>query len=195
MSSSGSDSRIAWQGRSWRLLVHTSQAPDGSIVERGMVEHPGAVVLVPVRKTERGFEVLMLRQYRRVLDESILELPAGTREGQEPWLTCAQRELREETGYRADHFQELGRCWPAPGLSNEVMSIYLATGLHPDPLSQDSDEIIEVRPFLLQDLVEMALNGSLHDAKSVVGILRSAYFLQNKSSAQGEFSEKVAGSN
>jgi ADP-ribose pyrophosphatase len=188
MTSSGMGSRIAWQGRSWRLLVQTSQSSDGSIVERGMVEHPGAVVLVPVRKTGGDLEVLMLHQYRRVLDESILELPAGTREGQEPWLACAQRELREETGYRADHFQELGRCWPAPGLSNEVMSIYLATGLHPDPLPQDGDEIIEVRPFLLQELVEMALNGRLHDAKSVVGILRTAYFLQDKSLAQGQFS-------
>ena len=188
MSSPGPDSRIAWQGRSWRLLVQTSQSPDGSTIERGMVDHPGAVVLVPVRKTEDGYEVLMLQQYRRVLDESSLELPAGTREGQEPWLTCAQRELREETGYRAEHFHELGRCWPAPGLSNEVMSIYLATGLHPAPLPQDSDEIIEVRSFLLQDLVEMALNGQLHDAKSVVGILRTAYFLQDKSFAHGQLS-------
>jgi ADP-ribose pyrophosphatase len=188
MTSSSSDSRIAWQGRSWRLLVQSSQSLDGSIVERGMVEHPGAVVLVPVRKTEKGFEVLMLYQYRRVLDRSILELPAGTREGQEPWLACAQRELQEETGYRADHFQELGRCWPAPGMSNEVMSIYLATGLHPDPLPQDSDEIIEVRHFLLQTLVEMALNGQIHDAKSVVGILRTAHFLQGNSFTLGQFS-------
>jgi ADP-ribose pyrophosphatase len=178
MNSSSSDSHVAWQGQSWRLRVQTSRTPEGIVVERGAIEHPGAVVLVPVRKTELGFEVLMLHQYRRVLDESILELPAGTRDWQEPWLACAQRELREDTGLRANHFQELGRCWPAPGMSNEIMSIYLATGLVPDPLPQDSDEIIEVRPVLLQKMVKMALDGRLQDAKSVVGILRAANFLQ-----------------
>jgi ADP-ribose pyrophosphatase len=171
--------KIAWRGDSWQLLVHSIQLPDGSTIEKGSIEHPGAVVIVPLRETAAGPEVIMLRQYRLALDESILELPAGTRGWQEEWLACAQRELREETGYRAGRFQSLGHCWPAPGLSNEIMAIFLATELQSDPLPQDGDEIIDLEPILLDELVKMALNGQLQDAKSVVGILRTAFHRQN----------------
>ena len=178
MTSSDPSPEIAWQGSSWRLQIQQIQLPDGRTIEKGIIDHPGAVVMVPLRDTASGPEVIMLRQYRLALDETILELPAGTRDWQEDWLTCAQRELREETGYRADHLQALGRCWPAPGLSNEIMAIFLATGLQSDPLPQDSDEIIDIQPVLLDNLVKMALDGRLQDAKSVVGILRTAFFLQ-----------------
>lgn len=181
MTSSDPKPQIAWEGGSWRLLAKAVELPDGNTVERGIIDHPGAVVIVPLRQTVDGPEVIMLRQYRLALDETILELPAGTREWQEDWLACAQRELREETGYRADHFHALGSCWPAPGLSNELMAIYLARGLHLDPLPQDSDEIIEIQPYLLRDLVNMALGDQLQDAKSVVGLLRAAFFLQDNS--------------
>jgi len=169
----------AWQGNSWRLLIQPVQLPDGKTIEKGIIDHPGAVVIVPLRETAAGPEVIMLRQYRLALDATILELPAGTRGWQEDWLACAQRELREETGCRAGHFQALGHCWPAPGLSNEIMAIFLATELQSDPLPQDGDEIIAIQPVLLHDLVKMALEGQLQDAKSVVGILRTAFFLQN----------------
>jgi ADP-ribose pyrophosphatase len=179
MTSSTPTPKIGWQGSSWRLLIQPVQLPDGGTIEKGIIDHPGAVVMVPLRETAAGPEVIMLRQYRLALDETILELPAGTRDRQEDWLACAQRELREETGYRADHFQALGRCWPTPGLSNEIMAIFLATGLHCDPLPQDSDEIIDTQPILLDNLLKMALDGQLQDAKSVVGILRTAFFLQS----------------
>ena len=138
---------------------------------KGAIEHPGSVVLVPVRAGVNGHEVLMLRQYRAALDETILELPAGTREWGEAFLPCAQRELREETGHRAAQFVLLGKTWPAPGLSNELMALYLALDLSPDPLPGDVDEVIEVVPMPLADLVEMAQNGRLRDGKSVIGIL------------------------
>jgi len=187
MPSSDFAPRIAWQGHSWRLRVQSVQLTDGSSIEKGTIDHPGSVVLIPLRETERGHEVVMLHQFRLALGKYILELPAGTRDWQEDWLSCAQRELREETGYRATNLQPLGRCWPAPGLSNELMAVYLATGLQSDPLPQDSDEIIELRLLPLQELIEMALDGRLHDAKSVVGILRTAYYLQNSSSTQNLF--------
>lgn len=119
----------------------------------------------------------MLRQYRLALDQTILELPAGTREPDEAWLNCAQRELREETGYRAQQFDSLGHCWPTPGLSNEEMHIFLARGLQPDPLPADSDEQIELEAYKLEELIHMAIDGELQDAKSVIGILRTALFL------------------
>jgi ADP-ribose pyrophosphatase len=124
-----------------------------------------------------GENVRILRQYRIALKSTILELPAGTKEPEEDWLVCARRELREETGYRADQWTSLGKVWPAPGITNEVMAVYLARELSPAPLPPDADEEIEVVTYPFADLAAMALNGDLQDAKSVVAILRAAAYL------------------
>lgn len=167
-------SKLLWQQESsWRLRLDVLQLANGRSTEKAAVEHPGSVVLVPVRPSANGTEVLMLRQFRHVLNQTIMELPAGTRGWEEDWLTCAQRELREETGYRAAKFIPLGQMWPAPGISDELMQLYLAESLTPDPLPGDEDEQIEILPMLLADLVEMAQNGRLQDAKSIIGILRA----------------------
>lgn len=178
-------SNIAWEGSSWRLRVDTLVTPDGTELDKGFIEHPGAVVLIPVQETATSTssvqaispEIIMISQYRRAIDETILELPAGTREWDEDWLACAQRELREETGYRADKIVLIGEFWPSPGLSNELMRLCLATGLHADPLPGDVDEEIEVRPMPLDTLVDMAKNGQILDAKSIVGVLKAADYL------------------
>lgn len=170
-------SRIVWEGK-WRLRVDTFRLPDGSLYERGAIDHPGAVTIVPLLPGDPSPVVLMLRQYRPALGRTILELPAGTREDGEPWLTCAQRELQEETGYRAETFASLGEVWPLPGSSNERMALFLATGLSADPLPMDIDEEIEVVPFALDELVAMSLDGRLEDAKSAVAILRAAHYLR-----------------
>jgi ADP-ribose pyrophosphatase len=169
-------SRIVWEGK-WRLRVDTFRLADGRVYERGVIDHPGAVVVVPLLPGDDGPQVLMLRQYRPALDLTILELPAGTREPDEPWLLCAQRELREETGQRAATFTALGEVWAAPGLTNERMAVFLAEGLSGDPLPMDEDEQIAVEPWPLAELAAMALDGRLDDAKSVVGILRATRHL------------------
>lgn len=169
---------IAWQqGESWRLRVEEVTLGNDRSHQRAFIDHPGAVVLIPLRDTEHGPELLMLRQFRHALDETILELPAGTRGWDEEWLACAQRELREETGYRAAEFTPLGALWPAPGVSNELMTLYLATGLAADPLPQDVDEEIEVTPMSLSELMEMARDGRIRDAKTIIGIFRTAHHL------------------
>ncbi|MBE2222800.1 MAG: NUDIX hydrolase [Anaerolineae bacterium] len=178
-------SHIVWEGSSWRLRVDTLVAPDGTELDKGFIEHPGAVVLIPVRGTAVSTspeqtaspEILMISQYRHAIGDTLLELPAGTRHWHEDWLECAQRELREETGYRADKIVLIGEFWPSPGLSNELMRLCLATGLHPDPLPGDVDEEIEVKPMPLSELVDMARNGQILDAKSIVGLLKTADYL------------------
>ncbi|MEM7111530.1 MAG: NUDIX hydrolase [Chloroflexota bacterium] len=172
------EKKTVWQSDSWRLYEYKIETPSGQVVKKGAVDHPGSVVLIPVRMAKEGYEVLMLRQYRAALGQTILELPAGTRGWGEAALPCAQRELREETGFRADKFVLLSETWPSPGSSNEVMSLYLATGLTEDPLPGDVDEVIEVVPMPLDELVEMAQNGRLADGKSVVGLLQTAVYLQ-----------------
>lgn len=159
--------RPIWQGRSWRLLVERVALPDGSAVERGMVDHPGSVVLIPLL----GEQVVLIRQYRRTLDQIILELPAGTRHPGEPPELCAQRELREETGLRAAQLTPLGTIYPSPGLTNEAMHLFLATGLTADPLPMDADEQIETQLLPLEEAVRMARSGAIADAKTIVGLL------------------------
>jgi len=168
------DSRQVWAGSSWRLRVETLSLADGRTQERGAIEHPGAVVLVPLLPNE---DVLMIRQYRHAIDKTILELPAGARDWDEEWATCAHRELREETGHRAQKLTRLGEIWPAPGLSSELMLLYLAQELHPAPLPQDEDEEIEVVRLPLVELLAMARDGRIRDATTIVGLWRAAVHL------------------
>ena len=173
-------SRIEWQGDSWRLRVVNLRLPDGSTLEKEVIDHTGSVVVVPFQ----GDQILMIRQYRLSLGETILELPAGTREEGEEWMACAQRELQEEAGCRAEKWQPLGKIWPAPGLTNELMAVYLAQELSADPLPADADEQIEVVSLPIQKVVTMALDGRLQDAKSIVAILRAIAYLELERSSE-----------
>jgi ADP-ribose pyrophosphatase len=168
---------VIWQGKAWNLYVTDRRLPDGSIHESAYIDHPGSVVIVPWQDSAQGGKILMLRQYRHSLRKSILELPAGTREWGEDIFASAQRELREETGFSSDHFDHLGQFWPAPGVTNEAMSLFLARDLHHNPLSKDIDEEIEVIEYNFDDLFSLAISGQLQDAKTIVGILRTAFFL------------------
>ncbi|MFN2207155.1 MAG: NUDIX hydrolase [Candidatus Promineifilaceae bacterium] len=169
---------VIWQGKTWHLRLTSLTLPDGSLHESAYIDHPGSVVIVPLLGSETAPEVLTLRQHRHSIHKTIIELPAGTRGWNEDLLLCAQRELREETGHSAELFVDLGKYWPAPGVTNEVMSLFLATGLKYDPLPLDADEEIELQAFAFDDLLALALDGRLQDAKSVVGIIRSAVYLQ-----------------
>ena len=166
--------RTIWEGKSWHFRVETIALPDKSEMERGKIDHPGAVVLVPVLNDGDDPHVILIRQFRHALNETILELPAGTRGWNEDWELCAQRELQEETGFRADSFKNLGEILPSPGVSNELMTLYLATGLHPDPLPADADEEIEVMPTRLSDCLAMVQNGRIRDAKTIIGLWKTA---------------------
>ena len=167
------DSKRLYDGR-WSLHLDTIELANGTKKETPRIDHPGSVVMVPII----GDQVVMLRQYRHALGQTILELPAGTLERGEVPLPAAQRELREETGYRADQLILLSQLWPAPGSTNELMNTYLATGLSADPLEMDDDEVIETVLMPLTQLVDMALTGQLADAKSVAGILQAHHYLQ-----------------
>ncbi len=171
------ESHVIWEDK-WRVRVNTVRLADGANHKRAVIDHPGAVVLAPLVTTESGAPaLLMVRQYRLALGTTLFELPAGTRDPGEPWLQCAQRELREETGFRAAEMTPLGEIWPAPGFTNERMALFLATGLTPDPLPMDIDEDIVVETWPLAELAAMAIDGRLEDAKSVVAILRAAHHL------------------
>ena len=177
MSTKKLSSKTIYGKSSWRLDLDQWELANGRLFEKPVVRHPGSVVLVPLRETEQGPEVIMLKQFRHVLNQVIFELPAGTRDWGEDPLECAKRELREETGYQAEKFVHLGDCWPGPGFSDEVMTIYLATHLTHNPLLADIDEEIEIAPILFADLYQQAKSGQIWDAKTVVSVWKTAVYL------------------
>jgi ADP-ribose pyrophosphatase len=152
------------------LRVSHYRRPDGRLVRREVIDHPGAVVMVPVQDDH----VLMVRQPREAVRERLLELPAGKLDhpGEEP-LACARRELAEEVGRAAASWRNWGGFYTAPAILTEYIHCFAATDLSPvDGVHADEDEDIEVVAWPLADLD--ALIARVRDAKSLVGLLRLA---------------------
>ena len=149
------------------LSVVRYRRPDGLVVRREVIAHPGAVVMVPV---EQG-HVLMVRQPREAVGEYLLELPAGKLDVPgEPPLECARRELAEEVGRAAGTWQDWGGFFTAPAILEEYIHCFLATDLVPVDHAPIAEEAIEVVPWPLADLERLI--GLVHDAKSLIGLLR-----------------------
>lgn len=148
---------------------------NGSETVREVIRHIGAVCVIPV--TEKN-EVIVERQYRYPLDRVILEIPAGKLDApDEDRLSAIQRELREETGYTADEWTEIGPFHPAPAYSDEYITMYLARGLHKGEQHLDEDEFLDVYTVPLSDLVADVMAGKISDAKTQVCILKAARIL------------------
>jgi ADP-ribose pyrophosphatase len=166
--------RVLHRGRFITFRIDTIEDADGGRHVREVVEHPGAVCVIPIL----GDDVLMVRQYRTPIGRILLELPAGTLDRgedgavEDPAL-AAPRELGEETGYRASNWRPLGRFWSAPGFTEELMHLYLATGLEPieDYAGPDVDERLVLERLPWREAVAMAGAGEIHDAKSLIGLL------------------------
>lgn len=133
-----------------------------------MVCHPGSVVLLPYLADGR---VLLVRQYRHAARQALWELPAGTLEPGEDPLDAAQRELAEETGYRARRLKRLCEFFPSPGILSEKMRLFEARGLTPSPAHPDPDERIRVRRFSRPELRALVSAGKIRDGKTLAGLL------------------------
>ncbi len=141
--------------------------PLGTII-REVVEHPGAVAIVPLLNQN---EVIMVEQYRHAVGESLLEIPAGTLEKRETPADCARRELLEETGFRATRMRRLLGCYLAPGYSSELITIFEATGLRYGSLAPPANEHIKVRRLKLKDILIMIKRNQIKDGKTICGVL------------------------
>ena len=148
---------------------------NGSTAVREVIRHIGAVCVIPVTE-DNG--VIMERQFRYPLDRVILEIPAGKLDApDEDRLSTIRRELREETGYTADQWTELGDFHPAPAYSDEYITMYMARGLHKGKQDLDEDEFLDVYTIPLSELVEDVMAGKISDAKTQVCILKAARIL------------------
>ena len=157
-----------YHGRAFNVRRDEVRLPDQHIMHVDVIEHPGAVTIVPV---DGEGNILFVRQYRHAAATELLELPAGTLNPDEQPETCARREIREETGFAAEKMDKLGEFFLAPGYSTEYMLVYLATQLHEAPLPGDQDEIITLQRIPIEKAYVMALNGELGDGKSLAALL------------------------
>ena len=165
------------QGRAFKIRRDYLKTPDGRETKFEIIEHGGSVIIIPV---DADRNMLFVRQYRHAAGKDLLELPAGTREGDEPFEDCAAREIREETGMEAGNLQKVGEFYLAPGYSTEFMAVYLATDLKHNPLEADDDEFLEVEKIPIQKAFEMAEHGEVPDAKSLAALLLVKSYLENK---------------
>jgi ADP-ribose pyrophosphatase len=167
-------SEKTYTGRAFSVRRDHLQTPGGNIVKYDIVDHIGSVSLVPV--DEFG-QIYFVRQYRHAALAELLELPAGTLETGEPPEEAAAREIREEIGMAASNLQEIGSFYLAPGYSTELMHVYLATGLYPDPLDPDADEYLSVEKMPVEAAFHLAESGAMLDAKSLAALLLARPFL------------------
>lgn len=161
--------RTVYEGRILRLRVDEALLPNGKTASREVVEHPGGVCVAALTEND---ELLFVRQFRYPYNEVLLELPAGKRDKGEDPLTTGKRELHEETGCAAESYISLGKLYPSPGYFNEIIFLYLATGLRAGIMQPDEDEFLEVERIPLEKAVQMVMDGALPDAKTQTAILK-----------------------
>jgi ADP-ribose pyrophosphatase len=158
------------QGRVFRFVEQEIVRPDGRIITIDKVEHPGAVVILPVDHDGR---IIILKQFRAALNRTIYELPAGTLESGEDPQSCAQRELAEEIRRAAARWESLGQLYPAPGFCDEVQHLFFATDLSDARADMDADEEIEPERMTVAEIEAAVAGGELMDAKSIALLYRA----------------------
>lgn len=168
-------SEMLMQGRAFKIRRDHLKTPDGRETKFEIIEHGGSVILVPV---DADGNLLFVRQYRHAAGVDLLELPAGTRDGDEPFEECAAREIREETGMEAGRLQKVGEFYLAPGYSTEFMVVYVATGLKYNPLEADDDEFLSVEKIPVGEAIQRAERGEIPDAKSLAALLLAKPYLK-----------------
>ncbi len=164
------------QGHFLQVRRDTVRLPDASHATREYVVHPGAVMIVPLlTDTDGTIRVVLERQYRHPIGQVMLEFPAGKRDGAEDLFLCAQRELREETGYSAREWAHAGVLHPQIAYSDEFIDIWFARGLSHGERHLDPGEFLDVTSATLPELLQYCRDGRVTDGKTVAGAL----WLQN----------------
>jgi ADP-ribose pyrophosphatase len=170
-------SAVAWRGGFLTVHRETVRVPDGVIAPREFIRHPGAVMIVPL--LDDG-QVVLERQWRHPLRRAFVEFPAGKIDSGESLQACAERELREETGYVATEWIHLGGFHNAIGYSDEKIEVYLARGLTRSAQALDPGEVLEVHTLPWQEVLAEVRAGRITDVKTVIGVYWLADFLAGR---------------
>ena len=161
------ESKRVFEGKVFDVRVDLLEGPAGTPSRVDIVEHPGAIALIP---TDAQNHVWLVRQYRHPAREQLLELPAGTLEVGESPEDCAFRECREEIGMAPGELIYLGGTFLAPGYSNEYLHFFLARDLNAAPLPPDPDEVPHLEKIPWDQLWTMIADNSIRDAKTLAGL-------------------------
>ncbi|OPZ62017.1 MAG: ADP-ribose pyrophosphatase [Candidatus Aerophobetes bacterium ADurb.Bin490] len=151
----------------------------GRKLKRDLITHPGSAVILPILDLKNK-TIILIRQYRYAAKMYMIEAPAGTRDKGESTLACAKREIMEETGYKARRFKKIVNFYPTPGVMNENMDVYIATGLTPAVKKPDWDEDIEVIEITLDKALNLIEKGKIRDAKTITSLLMLERLLNSK---------------
>lgn len=163
-------SESIFKGKVISLKVDDVKLPNGETGKREIINHPGAVAVIAITEDNK---ILFVEQYRKALERSIIEIPAGKMEkGEEPIVT-ARRELEEETGYTSDDFRFVQAFATSPGFADEVIHIYVAEKLKKldIPVDLDEDEFVELMEVTLEEAEAMVADGRIYDAKTAFAVL------------------------
>jgi len=167
------ESKIIYSGRVVRLRI--DYLKDRKIKIREVVEHPGAVAILPVISRDR---ILLINQYRYPVGKWILEVPAGTiKDGESP-DECALRELEEETGYKARILKKMLTIYPSPGYSTESIHIYVASGLEKSTQKLEEDEELTIIEMGVDEAIEELMKRNEVDGKTFLALLYYKYLYQ-----------------
>jgi ADP-ribose pyrophosphatase len=158
-----------YDGQFLKVRRDEVRLPTGKTALREYIVHPGAVMIVPLADDGR---LIVERQHRYPLDRVLVEFPAGKLDPNETTQHCAQRELREETGFQASEWAYAGRMHNACAYSTEFIEIWFARGLAAGAQELDEGEFVECFAIAEAELFELALRGELTDAKTMVGLLK-----------------------
>ncbi|MCG7333929.1 NUDIX hydrolase [Sporosarcina sp. ACRSM] len=159
-----------YEGKIITLRLEEVELPDGKTAKRELIKHPGAVSIIPITKEGK---LVLVEQYRKALERSLIEIPAGKIDpGEAPEVT-AVRELEEETGYGAKEFTYLQSFATSPGFADEVIHLYVAQGLYKveNPAAGDEDEFIGLLEVTIEEAEEMVASGKIFDAKTAFAVL------------------------
>jgi ADP-ribose pyrophosphatase len=170
-------SSLVYRSPIFTVYEEEIRLPNGSIAKVSRIDHRRTVSVVPVMKNG---SVVMIRQYRPAVGHYLLEIPAGRVNDEESSEECAQREMAEETGYRAKKLVKLFEGYLVPGYGNEYMYYYLAVELYSEPLPPDEDEDIETMEMPMEAVLQMIRKAEITDSKTALGILLAADYLSQQ---------------
>jgi ADP-ribose pyrophosphatase len=162
-------SQRIYEGRAVNLRVDTVRKSSGKTTTREIVEHSDVVAVVVLDSRNR---VILVRQYRKAVGKTLLEIPAGSVDPGEQPINTVRRELQEEIGYLPNKIDKLGGFYAAPGYCTEYLHLYLATYLIPSRLEAEDTDEIEVVRVPLTKIPDLIASGEIADAKSIAGLLR-----------------------